>query len=154
MAWIVRFVLPSCKIQGDRRAILGSFNVGGVSNTAGATTYFQPPNDGGTSFYPTASFSGPIAKGKLWFSGSYAPQIDDVTRDITYFITTDPQQQLNPATRAVAPAGTVRYQNNTRQENMFGRLDAQPFKRLRMFATFLYNPTVQDGLLPGNDRRP
>ncbi|MBK7932323.1 MAG: TonB-dependent receptor [Acidobacteria bacterium] len=138
------------KFQGDRRAILGSFNVGGVTNTAGATTYFQPPNDGGTSFYPTASFSGPIAKGKLWFSGSYAPQIDDVTRDITYFITTDPgSSALNPATRAVAPAGTVRYQSNTRQENMFGRLDAQPFKRLRMFATFLYNPPVQDGLLPG-----
>ncbi|MGB5013455.1 MAG: carboxypeptidase regulatory-like domain-containing protein, partial [Pyrinomonadaceae bacterium] len=141
-------------MQGDRRAILSSFNTGvagvSTSNLPGNTTYFQPPNDGGTDFFPTASISGPIAKGKLWFSASYAPQIFDTTRDITYFGTSDPlSSATNPATRIVNANGTIRYLSNVRQENMFARLDAQPAKRLRMFATFLYNPTVQDGVLPG-----
>ncbi len=140
-------------MQGDRRGVLASFNTGvagvSTSNLPGNTTYFQPPNDGGTDFFPTASISGPIAKGKLWFSASYAPQIFDTTRDITYFGTSDPlSSATNPATRVVNANGTIRYLSNVRQENMFARLDAQPVKRLRLFATFLYNPTVQDGLLP------
>jgi Carboxypeptidase regulatory-like domain/TonB-dependent Receptor Plug Domain/TonB dependent receptor len=142
------------QLQGDRRPILSSFNTGvsGVSTTnlPANTTFFQPPNDGGTDFFPTASISGPIAKGKLWFSASYAPQIFETSRDITYFSSSDPlSSATNPAARVVNSNGTIRYSNNTRQENMFGRLDAQPFKRLRLFTTFLYNPTVQDGVLPG-----
>lgn len=142
------------QLQGDRRVALGSFNTGvaGVSTTnlPGNTTYFQPPNDGGTDFFPTASLSGPIVKGKLWFSASYAPQIFDTTRDITYFSSTDPlSSATNPAARVVNSNGTIRYASNVRQENIFARLDAQPFSRLRLFTTFLYNPTIQDGVLPG-----
>lgn len=32
-------------------------------------------NDGGTGFFPTASLSAPIIRGKLWFFASYSPQI-------------------------------------------------------------------------------
>ncbi|MEK7857019.1 MAG: TonB-dependent receptor, partial [Acidobacteriota bacterium] len=72
------------QLQANPREALASFNtgVGGVSTTnlPGNTTYFQPAKDGGTDFFPVASISGPIAKGKLWFSGSYAPQIFETTR--------------------------------------------------------------------------
>jgi hypothetical protein len=38
---------------------------------------------------------------------------------------------------------------NVRQENAFVRLDAQPVSRLRFFGTFLWNPQIQNGVLPG-----
>ena len=143
------------KFQGDPNLILASFNTGvnGVSTTnlPGNTTYFQPPKNGGTDFFPTASFSGPIVKEKLWFSASYAPQFYSTTRDITYFSSSDPlSTAANPATRVVNSNGTISYLSNVRQENMFVRLDAQPFSKLRLFGTFLYNPTIQDGLVPSS----
>lgn len=143
------------KFQGDRRPALVSFNTGvanvSTPNLPGNTSYFAGPNAGGTDFFPTASVSGPIAKGKLWFSASYAPQIFATTLPITYYSSSDPlSSSSNPATRIVNANGTIKYTNNVRQENMFARLDAQPFKTLRLFGTFLYNPTIQDGVLPGS----
>ncbi len=139
------------KLQGDRRTVLSSFSTvvsgSSTSNLPGNFEQFQPPSDGGTDFFPVASISGPIVKGKLWFSATYAPQIFETTRTIDYL------RNSNPLLGGSTPTGrfvndTIRYDQNTRQEDAFVRLDAQPISRLRLFGTFLYNPIIQDGLLP------
>ena len=139
------------KLQGDPRGSLQSFSAGGVSNLPGNIDYFQPPKDGGVGYFPVAQFSGPIVKGKLWFSAVYAPQIFETTRDITYFSNSIAgNSTANPNGRFVNQFGTVRYNQNLRQEYGFVRLDAQPISKLRLLGTFLWNPIVQDGILPGN----
>ncbi len=123
------------KFQGAPRLFLNRFS----STTP--IEYFQPRKDGGTDFFPVGSLSGPIVKGKLWFSAIYSPSISEVTRKIDYYTTGN-----NPAGRAVSES--FEYLANVKTENAFFRLDAQPTSKLRLFGTFLYNPIVQDGVLP------
>lgn len=126
------------KLAGDPRVVLNRFG-----STAGSFEYFQPPKDGGVAFFPVANFSGPIVKEKLWFSAAYAPQIFETDRKIAYFSTGS-----NPTGRTVSQV--VGYNQNFRQEEAFFRLDAQPHSKLRVFGTFLWNPIVQDGVLPAS----
>jgi hypothetical protein len=125
-------------IQGDRRVVLNKFL---SSNAANTFEYFQPPNDGGTDFFPVAQISGPVVKGRLWFSAIYAPQIFNTIRTIDYFGTPNPNVNRTPLE-------TITYEQTQKQEELFFRLDAQPFSRLRVYGTFLWNPIVQDGILP------
>jgi len=136
------------KLQGDRRPTLSTFTAGGISNAPGNTEFFRPPTDGGVDFFPVASISGPIIKERLWFSATYAPQIFNTTRTIDYFSNSVAgNNAANPTGRFVN--NTISYQSSLKQEEAFVRLDAQPFSKLRVFGTFLYNPIVQDGVLPG-----
>ena len=137
------------KLQGSPRGILQTFaSTAAPSNTPGNSTYFQPNKDGGTDFYPVASFSGPIIKEKVWFSLAYAPQILSTVRRVDYYGNSIAGNTLtNPTGRFTNE--TINYTQNVRQEQMFARLDAQPTSKLRLFGTFLYNPLIQDGLLPG-----
>jgi hypothetical protein len=130
----------TAKLQGRPNRILNQFNPNN-SLTAPNFEYFQPRKDGGTDFFPVANLSGPIVKGKLWFSTTYAPQLFNTTRVIDYVGSPD------PALRVLSDTQT--YNAATRQEYAFARLDAQPFSRLRMFGTFLWNPQINNGLLPG-----
>lgn len=104
--------------------------------------FFQPKKDGGTGFFPVASLSGPVIKDRVWFSAIYAPQIFETTRTVDYYTTGN-----NPNGRAIST--TEKYDSNVRVEEMFFRLDAQPSSKLRVYGTFLYNPIVQEGVLPG-----
>ncbi len=123
------------KLLGNPRPILNRF-----ASTVGSTEYFRPNKDGGTNFFPVGSLSGPIVKGKVWFSVAYAPQLINTIRNVDYYTSS------NPNTRAFSQ--TIRYEQNLRQEQYFARIDAQPTSKLRLFGTFVYNPLVQDGVLP------
>jgi Carboxypeptidase regulatory-like domain/TonB dependent receptor-like, beta-barrel/TonB-dependent Receptor Plug Domain len=125
-------------LQGRPNVFLNRFGA-----NAGQIEYFQPPKDDTTGIFPTASIGAPIFKDKLWFFASYSPQIYRQSRTIDYFTT-----GANPSGRTVGE--TVSYEANLKTEFAFVRLDAQPVSSLRMFGTFLYNPTVQDGALPAN----
>jgi hypothetical protein len=134
-------------IQGQRRPVLTAFTAGGVNNTPGNTTYFQPPSDGGTDLFPTARLSGPIVKGRLWFNVIYAPLLFNTNRTIDYFANTiSGNSASNPNGRVVT--NTLSYYQKQRQEDAFIRLDGQLHNRLRVFGTFLWNPLIVDGLLP------
>lgn len=125
-------------LQGSPNVFLNRFGV-----NAGQIEFFEPPKDGGTAFFPTASLSGPIVKEKLWFFSSYSPQIFRTSRTIDYFST-----GANPTNRSVSE--TIKYKTNVRTEFAFLRLDSQPTSNVRIFGTFLYHPIVQDGGLPAN----
>ncbi|MBK7704190.1 MAG: TonB-dependent receptor [Acidobacteria bacterium] len=133
------------KMQGGPRGILTAFTANAISNTPGNTYYYTPNKDGGTNFFPSATFSGPIVKGKLWFSAVYAPQIFDTTRVVDYY--SFPNGSNNPSGRTTTES--IEYNQHFVQEDAFIRLDAQPHSRLRMYGTFLWNPIIQESVLPG-----
>ncbi len=126
------------KLQGDPRNILRTYS----TNDPGNFEYFSPNKDGGTNFFPVAALSGPVVKDKLWFSLAYAPQIFETNRRVNYLTSNDPR------TRTFSQ--TVDYNQTVKQEYAFARVDAQPFSKLRLFGSFLWNPLIQDGVLPAN----
>ncbi len=128
------------KLQGGPRTVLSKWSTaaGGVP---GEFEYFKPFKDGGTSFFPTARFSGPVIKDKLWFSAAYAPQIFSTDRRIDYL------SSNNPNTRTFRQ--TINYNQKVKVEEALIRIDGQPSSKVRFNANFLWNPVIQDGLLPG-----
>ena len=138
------------RIQGEPNIILNRFG----TNVAGNFERFTPSRIGGVNFFPSAAMSGPIVKEKLWFSAIYAPQIFDQSRDTTFFTSGAinpifglPEPSNNPTVRQ--PGQTQRFNFKRKIEEAFIRLDAQPTQNLRMFGTFLWNPVIDQGALPG-----
>lgn len=140
-SWRGNFALSfePAQLQGSFRPILNAYD---STNVPGSFENFQAPKDGGTNFFPVANISGPIAKDKVWFSLSYAPRINNTTRTIDYY------GSSVPANRTTINESQT-YDQSLRQEYAFGRIDAQPTSNLRLFGTFLWNPLIVDGLLPG-----
>lgn len=130
------------QLQGAPRLVLNRWGT-----NAGEFEQFQPKKDGGTNFFPVGSLSGPIVKDRLWFSAVYAPQINEITRNVDYYrnpATGSPSS--NPNIRAIAE--TIPYKTDVRTEQAFIRLDAEPFSKLRVFGSFLWNPIIQEGIVP------
>ncbi|QQS43019.1 MAG: TonB-dependent receptor [Acidobacteriota bacterium] len=124
------------QFQGDPNVFLNRYGVG-----AGEFEYSDPVKTEGTDFFPVASISGPIVKDRLWGLVTYAPQIFENERNVLFFDTDAPGRTV---------IDTETYSSTQRTEQAFGRLDAQPTSNLRMFGTFLWNPIVLDGSLPGS----
>jgi hypothetical protein len=139
------------RLNGRPRPVLNRFATGsGASqgtNAPGQFEYFEPPKPEGTTFNPIANISGPIFKGKLWFSATYAPTIFEQNVTIDYFnSSTTPGITNNPNGRFVTES--INYQSSQTSQQALFRLDAQPTSKLRMFGTFLWNPISVEGALP------
>jgi hypothetical protein len=103
----------------------------------------QQPRTGGTNTYPTATLSGPVIKRRLWVLGSYSPQIFTFTRDVNYYLNNPTNLVINPAF-----SQTDRYRAKNTFNYAFSRVDAAITNNIRTFASFLWNPQVQEGSLP------
>ncbi len=104
----------------------------------GLAEYFPQGKDKSLGFFPGASLGGPILKDRIWFFGSYSPQIFTRERTINY---------RNPVTRI--PTGfTQTYTSKSTFEYSFLRLDAQPFSKLRLSSAYTYNPFHGLGIIP------
>jgi hypothetical protein len=109
-----------------------------ILNTFNQAEYFPQGRDRSLGFFPAASVSGPIIKDRFWFRASYVPQIFTRSRTINY---------IDPVTRV--PTGVVQtYEGKSTFEYMSVRLDAQPFSKLRLTGTYLYNPFHTLGTIP------
>lgn len=109
------------------------------SNFVQTIDYFNPPKTRGVNTFPTANLSGPIVKNKLYFYGSYSPQI---------FLT---QTTTNYYTNGIANrtlTATETYRNRRTYQYAFSRLDATPFDKLRLSATYLWSPIIDQGQIP------
>jgi hypothetical protein len=109
------------------------------------------------NFFPTATFSGPAIKGRLWFLGSYSPQVFRTTR-VSNFINAISNSNFSsgsfvPSPRLGAdgkPLPALTYKRNIKSEYAFGRLDAAILNNLRGSVTYLWNPEITDGNIPFN----
>jgi hypothetical protein len=136
----------SQKLNGNPRPVLARFTNGSGTSFLQRAEYITLPKAAGYNAFPTANLSGPIFKNRLWFSGSYTPQIftQDVTTD---FYTNASATQLGTA----APRAyrfSENYKASSRYEYAFLRLDGQITDSLRANASFLWNPLINDGVIP------
>jgi hypothetical protein len=130
------------KLDGGQVPLLTRFTTGSVAggNFTQTAEYFQPLKYSGTNYFPTLNLSGPIVKNRLWFYGSYTPQIFNTTVDAQYFT------NLPAATRTFI--ATERYTRKRTYEYGFARLDASILSNLRLTSTSLWNPVVDEGSIP------
>ena len=136
----IQFEVP--KFNGTPRPLLGG-NLTSANPFTRAVDYFMPPKAAGTNVFPTANLGGPIFKNKLWFFGSYSPQLFETAVDTQYV------SEATAPTRIVYT--TQRYTRSRRYEYGFARLDANPFNNLRLTGTFLWDPVIDKGSIPSTN---
>lgn len=132
------------KLQPNNRFALQNT---GTPTIAQRLFSIQTPKDSSVDFLPTASIGGPIIKKNLWFYGIYSPQIFTTSRTVNYF------NQVQPTGPVLVPNlnqpnGQV-YQQTQKFEYAQARLDYSFFNKLNGFTSYLWNPQIIDGLLPG-----
>ena len=133
------------RLFGNPRPVLNRYS----TNAAGNFEYFTPPKFGGVNSFPVANFSGPLVKGKLWGSVTYAPQIFDNDITVNYFRNSIVGNGANnPNGRTLSQS--INYRSKQTNQEGLVRIDAQPTSKLRLFGTFLWNPVVVQGALPAS----
>jgi len=139
----MQFEVP--KFNGEEPQLLNRFTSGTVAanNFVQTSEYFSPAKVQGTNVFPTANLSGRIIKDRLWFFASYTPQILHSNVDTQYF-TNLPAAQRTFIT-------TENYRRTRTYEYAFARLDANPFSKLRVTGTYLWNPVIDKGSIPSNN---
>jgi hypothetical protein len=129
--------------QGAPSKFLRNFRSGSAtavpSTFVDIAEYIQPPKDKGTDYFPTANLGGPIIKDRMWFFGSFSPQIQKTERIINY-ISSDP--------RARTTSETLNYKFKRISNYSEIRLDGAPSDTLRLTGRFMWAPIVDDGALP------
>lgn len=130
------------KLNGDARPLLGRFTSGsvGANNFVQTAEYIQPTKPGGTNYFPTANLGGKIIKDRLWFFGSYTPQIFESIVNTKYY-----SDVPSPARTLI---GGEKYHRTRTYEYAFARLDANATSKLRLSGTYLWNPVIDQGSLP------
>ncbi|MGB7207992.1 MAG: carboxypeptidase regulatory-like domain-containing protein [Pyrinomonadaceae bacterium] len=132
------------KFAGTPRPLLTRFTSGttGNNNFVQTAEYFAPEKTEGTNVFPTANLGGKIIKDRLWFFGSYSPQIYKTDVNTQYLTNLPASTRTFVASQLYSRERTYAY--------AFGRLDSNPFDNLRLSGTFLWNPVVDEGSLPGS----
>ncbi|MEA2206306.1 MAG: hypothetical protein QOE77_3082 [Blastocatellia bacterium] len=129
-------------MNGKARKLLTRFTTGSVAsnNFTQSAEYFFPLKASGTNYFPTANLGGRIIKDRLWFFTSYTPQIFNTDVETNYYTNLPASQRSLIATEP--------YHRKRTYEYAFARLDANPFSRLRLTSTFLWNPVIDEGAIP------
>jgi hypothetical protein len=130
-------------LQGGNRPGLSRFTDGISINSTDYVQnieYITSPKSDYVRTLPSLNLSGPIVKDRVWFFGSYSPQLLDQNVTTQYY-------SNNSAAKRIT-YGTQTRQYKEKQEYAFGRIDASPFSKLRLTGTYLWNPLIQEGALP------
>ena len=129
--------------QGQPSVFLRNFRTGSATVTPSTFVdipeYIQPRKDGGFDYFPSANFSGPIVKDRLWFFASFNPQIQKIDRTLDY-ISSDPRS------RTISETLTYKFKRISQYSEL--RLDGAPSDKLRLSGRFLWAPIKDEGALP------
>ncbi len=94
-------------------------------------TPINAPGDGFNNYFPSATLGGPIVKNRLWFLGSFSPQLFNAERTLTY-------------TNGVSET----FSSKVRRDYGFFRLDGEVSNKINLFANYTYNTIRVRGVLP------
>jgi len=140
------------RLNGDPRPTLLRFTNSTGANFVQRTEYFSAPKAAGHTFYPTANLNGALVKDKVWYSGSYSPQLFSNNVTTNFYTNASATPLGNGLTAAITPARTLVqtqvYTAETRQEYAFARLVVAPVNWVRLGWTFFWNPTINKGVIP------
>lgn len=107
--------------------------------------FIRPFKNDGVDFFPTVQFGGPIVKDKLFGLINLSRQVFTTNQTSRYYNnSTLALRTVNP----LFPTFTENYSAKQTFEYAFARLDANPFNNLRLSGTFLWNPQINDGVIP------
>ena len=120
----------SSGLNGDSRPTLRL----GLTNNQIAE-YITFPKDDATTTEPSMTLGGPVMRDRLWFFGSYAPQIVSTDRTVTF--------------TANNQTATVRQKH--RQHFMTGNVIGQLLPNLRSKFSASASPSYRDGILPNQN---
>jgi len=135
----------SSKLDGNPRPTQQRFTTGSGATFAQTIEYINFPKPKYLVSTPTANFSGPIIKDRVWFFTSWSPTITEQTNDTTFF--TNAPAATRVVNTAQGNGGYETYRTRVVNEYGFARIDAEPFHKLRLTATYLWNPVATKGLL-------
>lgn len=139
----------TANLNGGNRDSFYEYRVGGEPYIY---TY-RNPKDQYTNFFPTANLSGPIVKDRVWFFGSYSPQVFKTTRNVNFFTPATSGTTLNLVPQGPTAAQpwllpSEKYSTKTTYDYALFRLDAQIMNSLRFSGSFLWNPQSIEGGIP------
>lgn len=137
------------KLQAGPRRFLNTFNPPGTTTTnpLGFARYVQPVRDRGTDFFPTANLGGPLWKDRVFFFGSFTPQLLNTTRTVNY-LNQNTGAPVTSTFDGVTYGPTIVYRQHDRRDYAFGRLDVNVLDNLRFTTSYTWNPRDVEGLLP------
>lgn len=90
---------------------------------------YNPKQDSYHVIQPGFTFGGPIKKDRLWFFAGFAPLIDSLSKTVNFGGTT----------------GNQYFTQDTRTYYASGRLDASVTRKVRLYASWLYQAARQSG---------
>ncbi|MCS7041810.1 MAG: TonB-dependent receptor [Bryobacteraceae bacterium] len=97
--------------------------------------YFQNVADDWTRWNPVFNIGGPILKNRLFYFGGFMPSLRTANRTVTF----------------LSNRQTGTFENRFRQHYAVNKLDFAPFSKLRMNASWIWNPNYNRGVLPARD---
>ncbi len=103
--------------------------------TRAKVRYFQNSLDDYQTWNPIFNIGGPILKNKLFFFSGFMPVNTERSRTVTF----------------LSNNKTGTYNRTNRQHFMTNKLDFAPVSKLRMNASWIWNPNYQKGALPALD---
>lgn len=127
------------RLQPGTVPFLNSYRTGTGAAFVQINEYLQPKQDRFTNYYPVGAIGGPLMQNRAFFFASYTPQIYDETR-VTEYLTSDPRTRTKTTEQTYSRTRTAHY--------LQGRVDVQPASSLRLTASGIWNPYVENGVFP------
>jgi hypothetical protein len=106
------------------------------SASAAVAEFMKPKEDDYRIYYPGGSIGGPLIRDRLFFFGSFSPELEKSERTINF-------------TRG----GSQTFTQDAKRYYGMGRIDYNPFSKLQVNASYLWSPLKVNGLLPSRDPR-
>jgi Carboxypeptidase regulatory-like domain/TonB dependent receptor len=97
---------------------------------------YVPKKDKTSDVFPGFTLGGPILKDRIFAFVAFNPEFNDAERGVNYSLSQDP---------TLVPLGLVKFSQNTQTYYTNARIDAAVTKKLRVYASWLYQLQRQSG---------